>query len=63
MILPVHVIDAADVFSWNNQDMDGRLRSDVMEGNDALVLVDEVSLLLSPDDLAERTIFGRLHFQ
>jgi hypothetical protein len=63
MILLAHVIDAADVFSWNNQNVDRCLRSDVIEGNDSLPLVDKVGFLLSPDDSAEYAIFERVHFQ
>jgi hypothetical protein len=62
-ILLAQVIDAADVVSGNNQNVNGSLRSDVVESYDPFVLVNKVGFLLTPDDPAEQAICGGVHGQ
>src|SRR5437868_2707654 len=49
-------VQRRDVFSRNNEDMGGRLRIDVAEGNAARVLHDELSWNRLRDDFAKEAI-------
>jgi hypothetical protein len=50
------VVQCLDVLSWNDQDVQWRLRVDVLEGDQLLVLVDDRPRDLARDDFAEETV-------
>jgi len=54
----IAVGERGDVFSGNDEEMSGRLRIDVEEGDAAVVLVNELGGDGSGDDLAEEALHG-----
>ena len=50
------VVQGRDVLLGNDQKVHGRLRGDVMEGHDLIVLVEHLGRNVPGDDLAEQTI-------
>jgi hypothetical protein len=59
-VLLGYVIDASDMFSWNNENMDGRFRSDIVKRHDILVRVDNLGRFLAVYDLTKQTVFVHL---
>ena len=47
------IVNAADMFSRNNQKMDWSVRMSIFEDDESIVLVNEFSRPLFSDDLAE----------
>ena len=53
------VVQRRDVLPRNDEDMKRRLRTDVLERDQILILVDEVARDLASDDLAEQAVAHR----
>src|SRR5262245_29161057 len=56
IIMRAEIVERGDVATRNNQDVQRRLRVDVPDGDELVVLVDKASRDLSRDDLAEKTV-------
>src|SRR5262245_55504905 len=60
IIMRVEIVERGDVTTRNDQDVQWRLRVDVSDCDELVVLVDEASRDLSRDDLAEKTVAHKL---
>jgi hypothetical protein len=47
------IVDASDVFSWDEKDMNRGMGLDVLEGDQVFVLIDDICRLLSPGNSTE----------
>jgi len=56
IVVRIQIVQCGDVTARNDQDVQGRLRIDIPDRNDLVILMDEASRDLSCDDLAEKAI-------
>jgi hypothetical protein len=54
----LQVVDAADVFPRHNEDVNGCVRPDILEGHHTLTLIDKIGLFYTSNDLTESTVFN-----
>ncbi len=57
LVLLGKIVHTTDVFPGNNEQMDWRLRPDVFDHREGLILIDKVRLFFSPQDLTEEAVF------
>jgi hypothetical protein len=60
VIIGFDIEHARDVLSWNEKNMHRRLRLDVPERNDTIVLIDDIGVDLSFDKRAKKTAVHRM---
>lgn len=56
IVVRTQIVQRGDMTARNDQDVQGRLRVDIPDRNDLVILMDEASRDLSCDDLAEEAI-------
>ena len=56
IVVRIQIVQRGDMTARNDQDVQGRLRVDIPDRNDLVILMDEASRDLSCDDLAEEAI-------